>query len=355
MQVIFAGKTTRCLPKADIRGPYENVQKWHITFSATVCQRVKISAFILSDSLFFLQHWSDETSMRQYVDRILVPYFVDERKRLQLPSDQWCIAILDCWSIHKMSWLVDLLKANRIAPVFVPGGTTGDNQPQDLSVNRPFKAQARDQFETWLASLTDAELARAGSLPALKANVLSWINAGIEHVRAHADKMLLAGWRHAGILPRCFDSTFQKQARFVVVVAADASAVPKPCEYVTEANLQRLRALDIPISELVVAVGDDGKPAVRALPRVPAVLPPLPATPVSVDEDETEEGACVLSVLRQCCRCVNDMVSSTGDVFVGASAMHRADGDEDEHAGAAIHEDDDADDDEVAAAVSALS
>ena len=116
--------------------------------------------------------------MRQYVERVLVPYFNEER-RLHLPATQWCVAIFDCWTLHKMDSFIALLKSKFIAPVFVPGGTTGDNQPQDLSVNRPFKAKAREHFEgvagvaplgIWraLAPLSRAQGQRAqlGSAPA---------------------------------------------------------------------------------------------------------------------------------------------------------------------------------------------
>jgi hypothetical protein len=213
---------------------------------------------------------------------VLVPYFRAERARLLLPATQWCVAIFDCWTLHKMDWFLQLLKSHNIAPVFVPGGTTGDNQPQDLSVNRPFKATARAQFEAWLASLSDAELARAGSLPALKANVLSWISAGVDHVRAHSDKMVLAGWRRAGILPRCFDASFQERAKFVVLNASAASAVPLPGEYTQQDNLQRLRALVIPASELVVEEEEIDSGVVAAhgpVPPGPAHLPSLPEMP----------------------------------------------------------------------------
>jgi hypothetical protein len=241
--------------------------------------------------------------MRDYVNRILVPYFDRERTRLQLPATQWCIAILDCWTLHKMTWFVALLKEKRIAPIFVPGGTTGDNQPQDLSVNRPFKAMARQHFEAWLASLSDADLARAGSLPALKANVLSWINAGVEHVRVHSDKMVLAGWRRAGILPRCFEKDFQDRAKFVVLDAAGASAVPEPGVYIRDDSVARLRALDVPASELVfeedvVESGVVVAAAAAAVPPVPAALPGLPAVAAGDNEDEegVRDGAAFLAV-----------------------------------------------------------
>jgi hypothetical protein len=214
-----------------------------------------------------------------------------------------------------MDWFIQLLKTHHIAPVFVPGGTTGDNQPQDLSVNRPFKATARAQFEAWLASLSDAELARAGSLPALKANVLSWISAGVDHVRAHSDKMVLAGWRRAGILPRCFDASFQERAKFVVLNASAASAVPLPGEYTTDANLERLRALAVPASELVGEEEEIDSGVIAApVPPVPAHLPPLPDMPAvaavvaDVAQDADEEGERVVRVLCACVAASLDFV-----------------------------------------------
>ncbi len=58
VQLIYTGKTQRCLPS--IKFPCD----WHITFSCN--------------------HWANERTMLDYVDKILVPYISKKRKELKL-------------------------------------------------------------------------------------------------------------------------------------------------------------------------------------------------------------------------------------------------------------------------------
>ncbi|EJD35280.1 hypothetical protein AURDEDRAFT_26774, partial [Auricularia subglabra TFB-10046 SS5] len=54
-------------------------------------------------------HWSMQQTMRQYVDKILVPHFARVKRDLGLPADQECLLQLDCWSVHRSdefrSWI----------------------------------------------------------------------------------------------------------------------------------------------------------------------------------------------------------------------------------------------------------
>ena len=60
-QVMYQGKTPHCLPK------YNYPEEWHITYS--------------------INHWSNETTMKEYVDNILVPYITEKRRSLGLTDD----------------------------------------------------------------------------------------------------------------------------------------------------------------------------------------------------------------------------------------------------------------------------
>ena len=68
-QLIYQGKTDGCHPK--ISFPAD----WNVTHS---------------DS-----HWSTETTMLEYIDKVIVPYVVKERNRLELADDHPALAIFD--------------------------------------------------------------------------------------------------------------------------------------------------------------------------------------------------------------------------------------------------------------------
>ena len=46
-------------------------------------------------------HWSNLKTYKEFVQRILVPYYKDVVIRMDLSKDQKMIWIIDCWSVHK--------------------------------------------------------------------------------------------------------------------------------------------------------------------------------------------------------------------------------------------------------------
>ena len=76
-QLIYQGTTTRCLPS--IKFP----AGWHITFSAN--------------------HWSNETTMVQYIKHILLPYIANKRCCLQLEPDYPALVIFDNFKAQNRS------------------------------------------------------------------------------------------------------------------------------------------------------------------------------------------------------------------------------------------------------------
>ena len=62
LQLIYEGKTERCLPR------YKFPAAWHVTQSES--------------------HWSNETTMKQYIEKIVLPYVTRKREKLELCHDQ---------------------------------------------------------------------------------------------------------------------------------------------------------------------------------------------------------------------------------------------------------------------------
>ena len=97
MQIIFTGKTVRCLPK---------------THAARICLDY---GFHLTMST---NHWSNLQTCQQFVRCILVPYFEHVVKEMGLPQSQKMIWLLDCWSVHKYEAFLTWMKKNTLAFVF---------------------------------------------------------------------------------------------------------------------------------------------------------------------------------------------------------------------------------------------
>ncbi|KAF8317303.1 uncharacterized protein EI90DRAFT_3133952 [Cantharellus anzutake] len=87
--------------------------------------------------------------MKQYVEDILVPYFLEQKRRLTLPDDYHCIWKLDVWAVHTSrefrEWIYSCFPW--IILDYVPGGCTGLFQPCDLVVQWAFKLALEDQQE----------------------------------------------------------------------------------------------------------------------------------------------------------------------------------------------------------------
>ena len=113
LQVIYAGKTTRCHPNVT------TLAGWHLTHSPS--------------------NWSTKETMLDYVDTILAPYMAKQREELGLAPDIVGLCIFDVFAAHRCDEFLRKLEVYHMKYVFVPVGCTGQLQPLDVSVNNPSK------------------------------------------------------------------------------------------------------------------------------------------------------------------------------------------------------------------------
>ena len=125
-QVIYQGKTVGC--HAKITFPDD----WHITHSES--------------------HWSNEATMLQFIDNIIVPYISAMRRDFELADDHVALAIFDVFTAQRCDSVLKKLRENHIRQVFVPAACTGELQPLDLSTNSDFKQIMKDSFTRWYAN-----------------------------------------------------------------------------------------------------------------------------------------------------------------------------------------------------------
>ena len=102
-----------CLPQ------YKFPSTWHVTHSDN--------------------HWSNETTMKQYVEKIILPYVNDKRKELKLPHDQPALLIFDNFKAQTTSSILKLLDSHNLDIVLLPANCTDRLQPLDLSINKAAK------------------------------------------------------------------------------------------------------------------------------------------------------------------------------------------------------------------------
>jgi hypothetical protein len=86
-------------------------------------------------------HWSNQMTMRQWIEDVIIPYLARERARLGLRPSHKALLIIDVWSVHRSAEFLDWMREYHpeILIDFVPGGCTGIGQPLDVGINRPFK------------------------------------------------------------------------------------------------------------------------------------------------------------------------------------------------------------------------
>ncbi len=79
--------------------------------------------------------------MRNFVNKILVPYFAAIRAQLGLPPDQRALWFIDCWSVHRSDEFLSWMRENHPTIIinFVPARMTGLFQPADVGLQRLFK------------------------------------------------------------------------------------------------------------------------------------------------------------------------------------------------------------------------
>ena len=122
-QAIYMGKTIRSCPTS---GPHYNDA---------------IAAGFLFEPSGTKTYWSNQATMKSFVNTILAPYFDRMKAQLGRPTGQKSLWLIDVWSVHRSTEFLDWMHDNHpnILINFVPGGCTGVAQPCDVGMQRLFK------------------------------------------------------------------------------------------------------------------------------------------------------------------------------------------------------------------------
>ena len=181
VQLIYKGKTERCHPKVTMPAGWD---LWH------------------SDN-----HWSTESTMIRYIEKVIVPFVDAKRAELKLSTTYPALAIFDCFTGQTTPAVKSLLRKHHIRFVIVPPNCTDKLQPLDISVNKPIKGEMKKRYQMWYAEEVQKLLMEtpAGSvkvdLPAaiIKHQSGNWIVSAWNAIQDRPE-IAINGFKKAGIL-----------------------------------------------------------------------------------------------------------------------------------------------------------
>ena len=161
LQMIFQGETSRSLPP---QTPEIVAAEVHLTHSSN--------------------HWSNQETMKDYIKRIILPYYNKQIEENKLAANSKMMIVLDAWSVHKSEEFRMHLRINYpfISLVFVPANCTSKLQVADVALQRPFKHGVRSRFDLWAAQTIKAQI---------KSGVLTGLT---HHLRMKSIKPMIVQW-----------------------------------------------------------------------------------------------------------------------------------------------------------------
>ena len=159
IQVIYAGKTSRCHPR------YNFPPDWDITHSP--------------------KRWSNEATTIQYIQNIIIPYVNKTRETFE--DDTPALIIMDNFKGQITSTVSNLLEENNIHVCLLPANTTDRLQPIDLTVNKPAKDFLERCFGDWYAEQIQTQLEDND----IESTALQTINLGLPMMKELGAKWMV--------------------------------------------------------------------------------------------------------------------------------------------------------------------
>ena len=178
-QVIYGGKTPRCLPSAKFP------DSWDITFSQN--------------------HWANEKTTESYLQNILLPFIKQKRASLRLDPQHPVLVIFDRFKGQCTKSILSMLDKNGILFAIEPANCTDRLQPLDVSVNKAAKECLRRQFQQRYSERVCQQLQGETttsidlSMSVVKPLSVKWMIGVNDYLKSHPD-IIKNGFKEAGIL-----------------------------------------------------------------------------------------------------------------------------------------------------------
>ena len=181
VQLIYKGKTHKSLPSIDFPSD------WHITFTDN--------------------HWANEKTVIDYLEKILFPYIEGKTKELKLAVNHPALVIFDRFQAQCTSNIIDLLASRHVHMAIVPANCTDRLQPLDVSVNKAAKEFLPRQFQEWYSEQVCQQLQDGDvtvQLVDLKMSTVKplgakWMMGLYDYMKTRPD-IMRNGFHHSGLL-----------------------------------------------------------------------------------------------------------------------------------------------------------
>ena len=149
IQVIYEGKSKRCLPK--------------YTFPASF------------DATFSGNHWSNTQKSLRFFKKTVFPHFKNVQKAKGYPDEQMSLTIMDNFKGQDNDKIAKLCRKNNCALIILPHNLTNKFHPLDITVNKPVKSFINDKYNMCYTEQVAKQL-NEGKAPAdAKVNERTWI------------------------------------------------------------------------------------------------------------------------------------------------------------------------------------
>lgn len=156
-QAVYVGKTNASLPSAADSPNYADAIKagFKFEFSRTGT------------------YWSNQETMRAYINDIIAPYFDRMKIEHTLPPSQKSLLQLDVWSVHRSKEFRGWMRVHHPTIIldYVPGGCTGVQQPCDVGIQRPLKLSVKKSYHEDIVEDLMSKENKGTSTPALKEGI----------------------------------------------------------------------------------------------------------------------------------------------------------------------------------------
>ena len=133
-------------------------------------------------------HWSNETTMKRYIEKVIVPFVIEKRQKLKLDPGSPATAIFDNFHGQTTDVILSLLRSHNIVPIQLPANCTDKLQPLDISVNKPMKDHLKSKFQQWYAQEVKKQLE---TVPFGQVKV----DVGLQVIKSPSANWIISGWK----------------------------------------------------------------------------------------------------------------------------------------------------------------